>query len=176
MTIRKIISVIAPLFIGIVVFPIVYEWDNSDVRGWWPFLVFFGTLLILAYTGIFFLIEKIRATSPRYIFLYSIFVTCTYIGYSMLSSFTDDSIDWLAFNEGRVELSLWQKLINSDYIVFWLALLFLCIHIGVVVYKKLYSKTEEAALEQAHALPKNFGHYSLFLIILGILAFVMVFL
>lgn len=176
MTIRKIVSVLVPLFIGIVVFPIVYSWDNSDVRGWWPFMVFFGGLSILPYTGLFFLIEKIRASSPRHIFLYSSFVAFTYIGFAILSVSLQDSFDWLAFNEGRLEMSLWQKMINSDYISLWLALLFLCIHIGVVVYKKLYSKTDEMVLKQANALPKNFGYYSLLLIILGILAFVAVFL
>lgn len=176
MTIRKIISVVVPLFIGIVVFPIVYSWDNSDVRGWWPFMVFSGGLLILAYTGLFFLIEKIRVTSPRHIFLYSSLVASIYIGFSMLSVYVQDSIDWLAFNEGRVEMSLWQKIINNDYIFLWLGLLFLCIHIGVVAYKKLYSKTEEVTLKKVDALPKNFGYYSLLLIILGILAFVAVFL
>ena len=178
MALKKIFSVIAPLFIGIVVFPVVYSWDSADVRSWWPWFAYLGTLLILAYTWVFFLIEKIRATSPRYIVLYSIFVASTYIGLSVLSVSPQNSIDWLALHEGRVELSLWQKLINSDYIHLWLALLFLCIHIGVVVCKKkLYSKTKETTLEQEQtdALAKNFGYYSFLLIILSAFAFVVAF-
>jgi hypothetical protein len=141
MTIKKIISATIPLFVGIVIFPIVYQWESSDMRGWWPFFAFFNILLILVYTGLFFLIEKICATSQKYIFFYSIFVACTYIGFSIFGVSLQNSFDWLAFNEKRVELSLWQKIINDDHIFLWLALLFLCIHIVVVVYKNRTQKT-----------------------------------
>ena len=143
MTIRKLISVIVPLFIGIVLFPIVYSWDNSDVRGWWPFMVFFGVLLILVYTGLFFLIEKIRASSLLWIFIYSSFFAGANIGFVILSEYAHFSVDWLAFNEGKIEMSLWQKLLTNDYLIFCLALLFLFTHIGVALYKKYIQKTRK---------------------------------
>ncbi len=163
MTIKKLTSVLAPLFAGVVVFPIIYNWDQTDMRGWWPFVAFFGSLLTLAYTGLFFLIEKMRASSSRYVFFFNCTVSFAYIIYSVINKYVQKSVDWLAVNDGQVELPLWQKAVTSDYFFVRVAMLALLIHSIIVIYKKLYTREEET--QEKNRILKKFWYYFSFIIV-----------
>lgn len=168
MTIKKLISVLVSLLIGIVVFPIFYNWDQPDVRTWWPFMVFFGCLLILAYTGLFFLIEKMRASSLQYAFLFNTFIGFLYILSSVLNKNLQKSVDWLAVNSGLLTLTFWQRAVTSDYFFVLIAVLALFVHSLVVTYKKLYSKEKET--QEKNRIPKKFWYYFSFIaVVCGLL-------
>ena len=100
--------------------------ENVDVRGWWPvaliFLIFEYGIIAMVYL----LIDKRSPSSLRYTLIFSLLLTVPFFLPFAIEWLYP--VNWLMVNDGRAELTLIQKLVNSDYIVYIYIAALLMIH------------------------------------------------
>ncbi len=77
---------------------------SVDVRGWWPFELFFTTVIFFIYGILFISIDEINPTSQTYTFLINLILACILTIHGIL--FYTAQINWLFCRIGSLSLSM----------------------------------------------------------------------
>lgn len=141
---KEISVFLAPLVFALVVFPVLYLWD-IDMRMWWPLSVLISTFILCLYTGLFFLFERVYTTSFRYRVQFSAVLSIVFMLFVILERAVSESIDWLAINEKRDTLSLFEQIILSDFTMYSILGFFMMFHLVYVLIQRKHGMQEEVA-------------------------------
>lgn len=134
---RKFLIIFAILLISSIIVLVVGYHDNSDVRGWWPVVVIFEIIIYGIYTALFLLIDKNSPMSINYIIVYN-----SILGFIIIFlgiAYYTINIDWLAINNGKKSLTLFQTIINSDITYYTLLVFFLVLY-SVIIFNLKWKK------------------------------------
>jgi hypothetical protein len=96
------------------VLSVIIGWFSSvDVKGWWPVILPVYLLISCIYALAFSFIARIGSRfSLRFSALFNLVLAALLLGQSAL--FYSIYIDWLAVNDGRATLTLFQRIVRSD--------------------------------------------------------------
>jgi hypothetical protein len=110
---RSIFATILGLLLSGLVISLALGWHEADVRAWWPLILAAGTLLACVYASLFaLLLPSVSSRTLRVALIWNLAITSILVLHSALFHWLP--IDWLAVNEGAVQLTWFQQLVRSD--------------------------------------------------------------
>ncbi|MCA3230464.1 MAG: hypothetical protein ING40_15725 [Burkholderiales bacterium] len=124
---KSIFCIILCLLLVAFVLSLALGWHEADVQGWWPLALAVGALVASTYAALFSLLLPPDLSRRSVLAAVVLNASVALLLVVHAASFYWLPVDWLAVNEGRLELTWFQTLVHravSPYLIVFTGLIF----------------------------------------------------